>query len=68
MRVNIEDGAASRAQWKIHAGGKSPLVVAQESDTYRPPDTQRHRLVLDHRRQWQHAAYALTPQARQARY
>ncbi len=33
IRVNIEDGAASRSQWKIRAGADTALVVAQESDT-----------------------------------
>ena len=32
LRVNIEDGGASRTQWKIRAGGKTALLVAQESD------------------------------------
>jgi len=33
VRVNIEDGKASRSQWLIRAGSDTTLTVAQESDT-----------------------------------
>jgi len=33
VRVNIEDGGASRTQWQIRAGSDTTLTVAQESDT-----------------------------------
>jgi stage II sporulation protein D len=33
VRVNLEDGASSRTQWRIKAGSTTALTVAQESDT-----------------------------------
>jgi len=33
VRVNLDDGASSRSQWKIKAGSTTPLAIVQESDT-----------------------------------
>ena len=55
VRVNIEDGGASRTQWKIHAGGNDRAGRGAGVRPHRPPDAQRDQLVLDHHRQRQHA-------------
>ena len=39
LRVNIEDGGASRTQWKIHAGGKHRAASWHRSPT--PPSARR---------------------------